>query len=58
MSTDFDSFTNRGEYFSAHYFAEQLGADLKKSLFATWASREGDEHDPRKTPRERALTAC
>ncbi|RZU45809.1 hypothetical protein EV284_0459 [Streptomyces sp. BK022] len=52
MSTDFDSFSNRGEYFAAHYFAEQLGSDLKKGLFATWALREGDEHDPRKTPRE------
>jgi hypothetical protein len=53
MSTDFDSFTNRGEYLSAHYFAEQLGTDLKKGLFATWAMREGDDHDPRRTPRER-----
>lgn len=52
MSTDFDSFTNRGEYLSAHYFAEQLGADLKKGVFATWAVREGDDNDPRKTPRE------
>ncbi|YCK40790.1 class I SAM-dependent DNA methyltransferase [Actinomadura sp. ATCC 39365] len=52
MSTDFNSFTNRGEYFSAHYFAEQLGADLKKGLFATWASREGDKNYPYKTPRE------
>ncbi|WP_173524557.1 hypothetical protein [Nonomuraea antri] len=52
MSTDFDSFTNRGEYFSAHYFAEQLGADLKKGLFATWAAREGDKNYPYKTPRE------
>ncbi|ALO97825.1 hypothetical protein SHL15_6801 [Streptomyces hygroscopicus subsp. limoneus] len=52
MSTDFDSFSNRGEYFAAHYFAEQLGTDLKKGLFATWALREGDENDPRKTPRE------
>ncbi|MFE7811380.1 hypothetical protein ACFU5P_05235 [Streptomyces sp. NPDC057433] len=52
MSTNFDSFSNRGEYFAAHYFAEQLGSDLKKGLFATWALREGDEHDPRKTPRE------
>ncbi|MEV3979307.1 class I SAM-dependent DNA methyltransferase [Nonomuraea sp. NPDC049758] len=52
MSTDFNSFTNRGEYFSAHYFAEQLGADLKKGLFATWASREGDQNYPYKTPRE------
>ncbi|WP_405193191.1 hypothetical protein [Streptomyces anulatus] len=52
MSTDFDSFINRGEYLSAYYFAEQLGADLKKGLFATWTLREGDENDPRKTPRE------
>ncbi|MGW4786735.1 hypothetical protein [Streptomyces sp. NPDC004230] len=52
MSTEFDSFTNRGEYLSAHYFAEQLGTDLKKGLFATWALREGDDNDPRKTPRE------
>ncbi|MFF4648054.1 hypothetical protein [Streptomyces sp. NPDC001389] len=52
MSTDFDSFSNRGEYLSAHYFAEQLGTDLKKGLFATWALREGDENDPRRTPRE------
>ncbi|MFF4530675.1 hypothetical protein ACFY1P_15545 [Streptomyces sp. NPDC001407] len=52
MSTDFDSFSNRGDYFAAHYFAEQLGTDLKKGLFATWALREGDENDPRKTPRE------
>ncbi|QHC21375.1 hypothetical protein [Streptomyces sp. GS7] len=52
MSTDFDSFTNRGEYLSAHYFAEQLGTDLKKGLFTTWAQREGDENDRRKTPRE------
>ncbi|MCG3038978.1 hypothetical protein L7D48_00045 [Streptomyces sp. S1A] len=52
MSTAFDSFTNRGEYLSAHYFAEQLGNDLKKGLFATWALREGDENDPRRTPRE------
>ncbi|MCQ9179862.1 hypothetical protein KMT30_12675 [Streptomyces sp. IBSBF 2953] len=52
MSTEFDSFINRGEYLSAYYFAEQLGADLKKGLFATWTLREGDENDPRKTPRE------
>ncbi|MFE7038985.1 hypothetical protein ACFU9X_05870 [Streptomyces atratus] len=52
MSTDFDSFSNRGEYLSAHYLAEQLGTDLKKGLFATWALREGDENDPRRTPRE------
>ncbi|MFI6005095.1 hypothetical protein ACIA98_32595 [Streptomyces sp. NPDC051366] len=52
MTTDFDSFSNRGEYLAAHYFAEQLGTDLKKGLFTTWALREGDENDPRRTPRE------
>ncbi|MDG6101943.1 class I SAM-dependent DNA methyltransferase [Dactylosporangium aurantiacum] len=52
MSAYFDSISNRGEYLSAHYFAEQLGGDLKKGIFATWAGRETDEHDPRKTPRE------
>ncbi|MFE0520775.1 hypothetical protein [Streptomyces sp. NPDC058954] len=52
MSTDFDSFSNRGEYLSAHYFAEQLGQDLKKGLLVTWAVRESDEKDPRPTPRE------
>ncbi|GAA2629863.1 hypothetical protein GCM10010425_30660 [Streptomyces spororaveus] len=52
MSTEFDSFSNRGEYLSAHYFAEQLGTDLKKGLFTAWALREGDENDPRRTPRE------
>ncbi|MFD1939309.1 class I SAM-dependent DNA methyltransferase [Nonomuraea mangrovi] len=56
MSTDYDSFTNRGEYFSAHYFAEQLGADLKKGLFATWALRESDKNYPHKTPREQLRT--
>lgn len=53
MSTDYDSFTNRGEYFAAHYFAEQLPADLKKGLLATWTLRESDEHDPRSTPRQK-----
>lgn len=53
MSTDFDSFTNRGEYFSAHYFADQLGVDLKKGLLATWSLREADEHDKRRTPRQK-----
>ncbi|MEU1776429.1 hypothetical protein ABZ501_25850 [Streptomyces sp. NPDC019922] len=52
MSTDFDSFSNRGEYLSAFYFAEQLGEGLKKGVFAAWANRESDEHDPRPTPRE------
>ncbi|OKJ09294.1 hypothetical protein [Kitasatospora sp. CB01950] len=53
MSTDYDSFSNRGEYFAAHYFAEQLAADLKKQLLDTWTLREGDEHDRRTTARER-----
>ncbi|MEV5885367.1 hypothetical protein AB0L74_21985 [Streptomyces sp. NPDC052020] len=53
MSTDFDSFSNRGEYLSAHYFAEQLGQDLKKGLLSAWTGRETDEKDPRPTPRER-----
>lgn len=52
MSTDFDSFTNRGEYLAAHYFADQLGVDLKKGLLATWTLRESDEHDTRRTPRQ------
>ncbi|MFF8512970.1 hypothetical protein ACF064_33350 [Streptomyces sp. NPDC015492] len=51
MSTDFDSFSNRGEYLSAHYFAEQLADGLKKGVFAAWADRESDEHDKRPTPR-------
>jgi hypothetical protein len=52
MSTEFDSFTNRGEYLSAHYFAEQLGTDLKKGLLTRWAVRETDKNDPRRTPRD------
>ncbi|MGW4299113.1 hypothetical protein ACWEHT_04985 [Streptomyces sp. NPDC004646] len=51
MSTDFDSFSNRGEYLSAHYFAEQLADGLKKGVFAAWADRESDENDKRPTPR-------
>ncbi|MGH4029372.1 hypothetical protein ACQB60_10605 [Actinomycetota bacterium Odt1-20B] len=51
MSTDFDSFSNRGEYLSAHYFAEQLADGLKKGVFAAWADRESDENDTRSTPR-------
>ncbi|MEV8030828.1 hypothetical protein [Streptomyces sp. NPDC086182] len=51
MSTDFDSFSNRGEYLSAHYFAEQLADGLKKGVFAAWADRESDENDQRPTPR-------
>ena len=41
----FDALTNRGEYLSAHYFAEQLSTELKKGLFANWAQRESDEHE-------------
>ncbi|MEX0174478.1 hypothetical protein [Streptomyces sp. LMG1-1-1.1] len=52
MSTDFDSFSNRGEYLSAYYFAEQLGDGLKKGVLAAWADRESDANDPRATPRE------
>ncbi|MFF7899740.1 hypothetical protein ACIP4X_29980 [Streptomyces sp. NPDC088817] len=51
MSTDFDSFSNRGEYLSAHYFAEQLADGLKKGVFATWADRESDENVTHPTPR-------
>ncbi|WP_326550098.1 class I SAM-dependent DNA methyltransferase [Micromonospora sp. NBC_01813] len=52
MSSVFDSIINRGEYLSAHYFADQLGTELKKRLLATWAIREGDEYDNRATPRQ------
>lgn len=48
----FDSLTNRGEYLTAHYFAEQLGADLKKHLLDKWTEREKDDFDKRKTPRQ------
>jgi hypothetical protein len=53
MTLEFDSFTNRSEYFAAHYFAEQLAADLTKGLFGTWAMREGDELHKALTPRQR-----
>ena len=52
MSTDFDTLTNRGEYLSAHYFAEQLGPDLRKLLFTGWKRRESDTYDSRPTPRD------
>ncbi|MHA4946091.1 class I SAM-dependent DNA methyltransferase [Micromonospora sp. SD19] len=52
MSRDYDSLTNRGEYLSAHYLAEDLDTDLRKGIFAVWTVREGDENDPRRTPRE------
>ncbi|MFI6453977.1 class I SAM-dependent DNA methyltransferase [Streptosporangium amethystogenes] len=53
----FDSIVNRGDYFSAHYLAEVLPKDLKKSggLLARWSE---DEKDDRNTPRRglRALS--
>ncbi|MCX5206870.1 SAM-dependent methyltransferase [Streptomyces sp. NBC_00237] len=58
MSYTYDSFANRGEYLSAHYFSEELENTLKKKtagdegLFTLWTTRETDEHDPRPTPRE------
>ncbi|WP_439381543.1 class I SAM-dependent DNA methyltransferase [Amycolatopsis lexingtonensis] len=52
MSTEFDSLTNRGEYLSAHYFADQLAADLRKGILGLWTTRENDEHDKRQTPRK------
>ncbi|WP_438388725.1 hypothetical protein [Actinopolyspora saharensis] len=53
MSADFDSLNNRGEYFSAHYFAEGLGPDLGKHLLDRWGVQETDELDERTTPRQR-----
>jgi hypothetical protein len=58
MSYTFDSFANRGEYLSAHYFSEELENSLKKKsgdsegLFSVWTNRETDALDPRPTPRE------
>ncbi|MEU6592397.1 hypothetical protein ABZ923_24745 [Streptomyces sp. NPDC046881] len=58
MSYTYDSFANRGEYLSAHYFSEELENTLKNTrageegLFARWTGRETDPHDPRPTPRE------
>ncbi|GIH72625.1 class I SAM-dependent DNA methyltransferase [Sphaerimonospora thailandensis] len=47
----FDSLVNRGDYFSAHYLAEVLPKDLKKSggLFARWNEQEKAGH---RTPRK------
>lgn len=53
MSAVFDSITNRGEYFAAHYFAEDLPDALKKNPLADWTAVEKDQHDERKTPRQR-----
>ncbi|MER6827000.1 class I SAM-dependent DNA methyltransferase [Streptosporangium sp. NPDC000563] len=46
----FDSIVNRGDYFSAHYLAEVLPKDLRKSggLLARWSE---DEKADRDTPR-------
>ncbi|MCG6495698.1 hypothetical protein [Kitasatospora sp. A2-31] len=61
MSYTFDSFANRGEYLSAHYFSEELENTLKKKaaddegLFALWTNRETDQQDPQATPRELIL---
>ncbi|MFI2354548.1 hypothetical protein ACH5AG_07635 [Streptomyces anulatus] len=58
MSYTYDSFANRGEYLSAHYFSEELENTLKKGkagdegLFTLWTDRETDPHDSRPTPRE------
>ncbi|MFD7589817.1 hypothetical protein ACFV84_30780 [Kitasatospora sp. NPDC059811] len=61
MSYTFDSFANRGEYLSAHYFSEELENTLKKKsaddegLFTLWTYRETDKHDTQSTPRELLL---
>ncbi|GAA0285806.1 hypothetical protein GCM10010302_25100 [Streptomyces polychromogenes] len=58
MSYTYDSFANRGEYLSAHYFSEELENTLKRGkagdegLFTLWTGRETDPHDPQPTPRE------
>ncbi|MBB0242639.1 hypothetical protein FNQ90_00580 [Streptomyces alkaliphilus] len=58
MSYTYDSFANRGEYLSAHYFSEELQNTLKRTkvgeegLLALWTSRETDPYDPQPTPRE------
>jgi len=52
MTAEFASFSNRGEYFSAHYFAERLPEDLRKGIFATWSVRENDDIELHQTPRE------
>lgn len=52
MTTVYDSITNRGEYFAAHFFPEELPDKLRKGVFAAWATRESDENDKRKTPRQ------
>ncbi|GAA0965358.1 class I SAM-dependent DNA methyltransferase [Actinocorallia libanotica] len=58
MSYAYDSFVNRGEYLSAHYFSEELKTTLTKAkagdegLFTLWTGRESDPHDSQPTPRE------
>ncbi|MEV4531897.1 class I SAM-dependent DNA methyltransferase [Streptosporangium sp. NPDC049304] len=47
----FDSIVNRGDYFSAHYLAEVLPKDLRKSggLLARWSEAEkADRNTPRR----------
>lgn len=56
MSAVFDSITNRGEYFAAHYFAEDLPDALRKNPLADWTVIEKDTHDKRTTPRQRLRT--
>ncbi|MGB3443133.1 MAG: class I SAM-dependent DNA methyltransferase [Actinophytocola sp.] len=56
MSAVFDSITNRGEYFAAHYFAEDLPDALKKDPLAGWTVIEKDSHDKRTTPRQQLRT--
>jgi hypothetical protein len=52
MSVVYDSITNRGEYLTAHYFAEELPDALKKKPLTDWTAIEKDPYDERKTPRQ------
>ncbi|GAB3283200.1 hypothetical protein [Kineosporia babensis] len=56
MSAAFDSITNRGEYFAAHYFAEQLPQDLRRGILAEWSNKETDEYETQPTAREALRT--
>ena len=53
MSIEFDSFTNRGEYLSAHYFAEELGtSDLaRRACSPDGPAARPTSPRPRRTPR-------
>ncbi|HTJ70693.1 MAG TPA: DNA methyltransferase [Actinospica sp.] len=56
----FDTISNRGEYFTAHYFAEGLAEGLRRGVFTKWASLEGDENESeerRQTPPRLRLPA-